>query len=158
MKSKKLLAAFLLGVGLCFVPVLGHGGQLEHLSYGAGVSLINSFLLEARVNYVMRNPTDFLNVQMYYDSDGKYSRGLPESVDTKGKLFVWVVDNRDVFSDKSEIALLNIFKRSLKEIYSCMVLAVMTTDMDTDIVAVFLSRELTPLGYFYQGEYHLWKK
>jgi len=38
MRGKKLLAAFLLGVGLCFVPVLGYGevkqrADLEILSY-----------------------------------------------------------------------------------------------------------------------------
>jgi len=34
--------------------------------------------------------------------------------------------------------------------------------MDADIVATFWGREATrkdiPLGYFYQGEYHLWEK
>jgi len=32
------------------------------------------------------------------------------------------------------------------------------TDMDGDIVAVFYRREGIPLGYFYQGGYHLWGK
>jgi len=30
--------------------------------------------------------------------------------------------------------------------------------MDTDVVAQFLSKQQIPLGYFYQGEYHLWGK
>jgi len=128
------------------------------LKHGGKTSLMDSFLLEARVNYVMRNPTDFLNVQMYYDLDGEYSKGLPDNVDSKGKIFVWVVDNRDMFSDQSGIALLNTFIISLEEIYSSIVLAVMTIDMDTEIVAVFVSEEFIPLGYFYQGEYHLWGK
>ncbi|MFQ5835086.1 MAG: hypothetical protein ACE5HR_04100 [bacterium] len=33
------------------------------------------------------------------------------------------------------------------------------TNMDTDIVAAFFSAEGgTPLGYFYEGDYHLWEE
>jgi len=31
-------------------------------------------------------------------------------------------------------------------------------DMDADIVAIFISKGDIALGYFYQGEYHLWEK
>ena len=157
MKVRKVFLAILLSLSFCFVSGMGYGGQDEYLRYKGKASLIDSFLLEARVNYVMRNPTDFLNVQMHYDLNGDYSEGLPGNVDSKGKIFVWVVDNRDIFSDKFGIALLNTFKISLEKIYSSIVLAVITTDMDTDIVAEFLSEEIIPLGYFYQGEYHLWE-
>ena len=128
------------------------------MRHGGKTSLIDSFLLEARVNYVMRNPTNSLNVQMYYDLDREYNKGLPDSIDSKGRIFGWVIDNRDMFSGKSEIALLDIFKRSLEIIYSSIVLAVITTDIDTDIVAEFLSEKRIPLGYFYQGKYHLWEE
>ncbi len=69
---------------------------------------------------------------------------------------MWAMDNRDMFSGKSEIASSDVFKRSLEMIYLFIVLAVMTTDMDTDILAGFLSEERVPLGYFYRSEYHLW--
>ena len=157
MKKRLLLAAILLGVVLCFVSGAGYGGQFEYLKNDGKASLIDSFLLEARVNYVMRNPTDFLNVQIHYDLNGDYSEGLPDNVDSKGKIFVWVIDNRDMFSDKSGIALLDTFIINLEKIYSSIVLVVMTFDMDTDVVAGFMSEEVIPLGYFYQGEYHLWE-
>jgi len=66
------------------------------------------------------------------------------------------MDNRGVFSYKSGIALRDEFKRQLKVIYSF--ISLVATDMDADIVAQFLSREAIPLGYFYQGEYHLWEE
>lgn len=31
-------------------------------------------------------------------------------------------------------------------------------DMAADVVAKFSSMENVPLGYFYQGEYHLWEE
>ena len=73
---------------------VGHGGQREHLGYGGKISLIYSFLLEARLNYIMRNPTNFLNVQMYYDLDGECSKGLADSIDSKGKILcgLWIIE------------------------------------------------------------------
>ena len=52
--------------------------------------------------------------------------------------------------------LLGDFKRQLEATYSF--IAAWATDMDTDVVAVFYGRGEIPLGYFYQGEYHLWGK
>lgn len=166
MRIRGLLAAFLLGVGLCFVPVLGYGEIPGRLIEGkvdawldSRVSLLDFFLLEARVNYIMYNPTSFLNVFIDYDPDGKkFGKFFPEGADTKGKICLMVIDNRGVFSDKSGIALLGQFKKSLRVIYSF--IEPMTTDMDTDIVAKFLSKDEKggELGYFYQGEYHLWEK
>jgi len=46
MRGKQLLAAFLLGVGLCFLPVLGYG-EVEHWAYEAKASYMKVFLLEA---------------------------------------------------------------------------------------------------------------
>lgn len=52
--------------------------------------------------------------------------------------------------------MLDEFKRQLEVIYSF--IEIVATDMDSDIIAEFLSRENIPLGYFYQGEYYLWEK
>jgi len=105
---------------------------------------------------MMTNPTNFLYVKFYYDSDGRLGRiaKLPGYVDTTGKLLVDVTDIRDVFSYKSGIALLDKFKKELEVLSSYVNL--LATDMDADIVAVFYSQREILLGYFYQGEYHLW--
>ena len=154
MRGKKILAVFLLGVGLCFIPALGYG-EIPEWMYEQKASYISVQLLNYQMMYLMRNPTTFLHVQLTYDPTGFCGEvaKLPKAVSTKGKVFVTVTDNRDMFSYKSGIALLDLFKRKL-EIICSFILA--TEDMDTDIVAVFLSKERTSLGYFYQGEYHLW--
>ncbi len=158
MKNKKSLAIILLSLSFCFVSAVGYGevkewSDKEKISYTEVL-----LLLSARVDYIMYNPTAFLNVDFIYDSDGAFGKKVfPRDVDTKGKICVRVTDSRGVFSDKSGIALLDQFKRSLTVLYSFLApLAV--GDMNTHIAAIFLSREEIPLGYFYQGEYHLWKK
>ena len=154
MKRKQLLAAFLLGVGLCFVPVLGYGEIQPDLP----ITSLSFYLLEARVNYIMRNPASFLNVRFHYDSDGSIGKmaGLPQGVDTKSKIVLAIQDNRGVFSNKSA-ALLNVeFELALWTIYSF--IDSVATDIDTDIVALFLGKEGNLLGYFYQGNFYLWEK
>ena len=155
MRGKKLLAAFLLGVGFCFVPVLGYG-EIEKWVLERKVSHMDVELLQARVNYMMTNPTDFLYFGAYYDPYGRIGgiRAFPKNVDTKGKIVIAVYDSRKIFCNKSRAALLDQFKKELEAIYSF--LRVIATDMDTDIVAKFFTGEQVPLGYFYQGEYHLW--
>ena len=103
----------------------------------------------------MYNLTIFLNVDFIHDSDGAFEEKVfPRDVDTKGEICVRVTDSRGVFSDKSGIALLDQFKRSLTVLYSFLVpLAV--GDVNTHIAAIFLSRKEIPLGYFYQDGYHL---
>ena len=76
MRVKKLLATFLLGVGLCFVPVLGYG-EIKHKWDEIQATLMEFVLLEARVDYMMRNPDVFLDVHFYYDSTGSFGRKLP---------------------------------------------------------------------------------
>ena len=49
------------------------------------------------------------------------------------------------------------FKSILEALFSYLEAGV-ATDMDTDIVAKFHSKGAIPLGYFYQGEYHLWEE
>jgi len=160
MRSKKLLAGILLGVSLCFIPVLGYGKLhpmlKEYVEGGKGLWIEYNFL-EAAVRYIMCNPTSFLWVEFDYDPIGIRGVGeLPEGVSSKGKIFVLITDNRGVFSRKSETTLLNQFKRELKTAYSY--ISFFAWDMNTDIVAKFYNRERIPLGYFYQGEYHLWEK
>jgi len=154
MRGKKLLVAFLLGVGLCFVPVLGYGEIRPDLP----ITSLSFHLLEARVNYIMSKPTSFLNVRFHYDSDGSIGKitGLPQGVDTKSKIVLAIQDNRGVFSNKSA-ALLNVeFELALWSIYSFIELV--ATDIDTDVVALFLGKEGNLLGYFYQGNFYLWEK
>ncbi|MFQ6065839.1 MAG: hypothetical protein ACE5K3_00995 [bacterium] len=157
MKVKRLLAAFLLGVGLCFVPILGHG-EVKEWMYEQKATQMAASLSWARINYIMGNPTNFLFVGFFYDPDGELGiKSFPEGVDTRGKIIVWVQDNRGVFSYKSGTALLDLFKGVLENIYSAGLQSV-ATDMKTDIVAKFHTKREIPLGYFYQGKYHLWEK
>jgi len=59
MRTKKLLAAFLLGVGLCFVPGVGYGEVKEWIDeFMATIMKIS--LSEARINYMRAMPDDFL--------------------------------------------------------------------------------------------------
>ena len=153
MRVKQVIAAFLLAVGFCLVPALGYG-EVEQWRWEHSASYMDFSLLKGRVNYIMRNPMDFLDVSLYYDPDGTYAKYLPKGVDTKGKVYILVLDNRDVFSNKSGIELLGEFERQLTVIYSF--IQGVATDMDSDIVAIFHTWEETPLGYFYQGEHHLW--
>ena len=159
MRGKKLLAAFLLGVGLCFVPALGYG-EVQEWTYERKASYMEICLLRAEIDYMMNNPTNFLSINFYYDPDGRFGRieKLPESISTKSKIFVVVRDTRRVFSDKSGIVLLDEFKKELEVIYSYSSIGAVAMDMNADIVAIFCDRENIPLGYFYQGEYHLWKE
>ena len=152
MKGKKLLAAFLLGVGLCFVTALGYG-EIAELWKEAGME---SFFTDARIDYIMRNPTNFLYVYFCYDEYGIRGEhlGLPETVDTKDRIVIDVGDTRGVFHHKSEAAMLRLFKEILEDVYGG--ISLVATDLDADVVAVFYTKEQR-LGYFYQGEYHLWE-
>jgi len=109
--------------------------------------------LEEKVNYIMKNPTDFLDIWFHYGPDERLEKELPESVDTEGKLIIYVHDSRGVFYGKSGKVLLDQFKRELESIRSSSFTMWL---MKTDIVVKFLNEERIPLGYFYQGEYHLW--
>lgn len=154
MKYKKSLAAILLGVVFCLVPGAVYGevllrGEME-------VSSIEFLLLQDRVDYIMFNPTVPLIVDFHYDSDGQWGIFFPEKVNTKGKIFVWIQDRTDVFSDKTGKVLKDQLKKNLKNIYAFIMAE--ATDMDTDVAAAFFNREEIPLAYFYEGEYHLWEE
>ncbi len=164
MRKKRVLAAILLLAVFCFVVSgVGYGTEVQVLEINT--PHVGFFLLEARVEYMMHNPTSFLDVSFHYDLKGTYYRSydmeFPEHVDTEGKLYVEIRDRRGVFSGKSGVTLLEIFKKQLEVAYSfipSLYLYGLYWDIDEDVVAKFYSKGDIPLGYFYQGEYRLWKE
>ncbi len=167
MRNKKLLAIILLSLSFCFVTRAGYGEQILSKEWMASMrkymqdekkaSAMDIYLLEAKVSYMMRNPTGFLLIGLVYDSSGAGAKswGFPEGVDTKDKIYIAVTDNRGAFANKSETVLLEKFEKELNSIY---VDLWFYADMAADVVAKFSSMENVPLGYFYQGEYHLWEE
>jgi len=167
MRARGLITAFLLGVGLSFVPGLGQG-EIKSPRHLGKISSMDWRLLQATVNYMQENPTNFLRVHICYDEDGSWEESFfPKHIDTRGKVCLLVGDNifrgddERLFCGKSGTDLLNEFKRQLENIYSF--IEDYATEMNTDIAAYFYTRERKPslgipLGYFYQGEYHLWGK
>ncbi len=158
MKNKKLLAIILLSLSLCFVSGVGYG-EIEADRYGkVEVSYMEYLLLYRMVVHIMVNSTKFGDVRFYYDRDRSYGKKLkfPVDVDTKGKILIIVTDSRDKMFSKSGTGLLEKFKQNLDNIYTY--IEDIATDMDADIVAKFHSKGDIPLGYFYQGEYHLWEE
>jgi len=169
MKNKKLLAIILLSLSFCFMSGVGYGEEFSSKEWAASMKLMRRrmydelkassmdiYLLEARVSYMMRNPTGFLLIGLAYDLFGVGGKawGFPEGVDTKDKIYIAITDNRGASANKSEAVLLEQFKKELNIIY--VGLFIRAPDMATDIVAKFSSMENVPLAYFYQGEYHLW--
>ena len=65
-------------------------------------------------------------------------------------------DTRDVFSHKSRKALLDEFERILEALH--LVSMIWVTDIENDIFAMFSDIDGNLIGYFYQGEYHLWEE
>jgi len=119
---------------------------------------LDFFLLDARVSYMMNSVFSFKFVNFYYDRDGrlKFVYKFPQKVETKDKIVVSVYDKGSGWSKKSGIDLLEMFKHDLDIIYTY--IEILATDMDNDIVAIFYSGGEILLGYFYRGEYHLWKE
>jgi len=163
MKNKKLLAIILLSLSFCFVSGAGYG-EIEVNVIELKVPHIDFYLLEARVEYMMRNPINFLYVKFRYDRNGSYGELFPERLDTKGKIYVEIRDNRGLFSGRSGTVLLELFKWYLDLIYGFIGQLPLSIEydlygpMDNDVVAKFYSKGDIPLGYFYQGEYHLWEE
>lgn len=121
--------------------------------------------LEATNDYIMSNPTSFLNVRFGYDLlgvAGEDKELLSGRVSTEDKIIVRIVDNRGIFSAKSGLTLLHQFEKQLKTIYSFIYEHLLATGMDNDIVAIFYNpdgyEKILPLGYFNQGKYHLWEE
>lgn len=153
MKKRLLLTAILLGVVLCFVSGVGHG-YISKFDLESKASRMDVNLLDARIDYIMKNPTNFLEIHLLYDPLGFGGETFPYDVETKDRIIILVYDTRDIFSDRSEAALLDQFKKELKTIYKP--LRIIASNMNADIVVSFRTREDVSLGYFYQGEYHLW--
>ena len=84
--------------------------------YEAKTLIMTVFLSDARVSCTMHKPSNFLNVDFRYDPDGVFSLTefsielVKKGVDTKGKTYVTVRDSRGVFSGKSGVALLDVFR------------------------------------------------
>jgi len=152
-KVKKLLTAVLLVVGLCFVSGVGHGEIWSSFHKPEGESM-EFWLLRARVDYIMTNPTIFLDVDFAYDVKGAWEGEFPEGVVTEGKIVVVIYDSRGRFTNKSGLALLGEFKHILEIVYSY--IEELATDMNTDIVSKLSTEEEIPLACFYQGVYQLW--
>lgn len=121
---------------------VGYGEIAEWLDERKA-SILDMELLDAKVRYMMTNPTTFLNIKLFY----------VKNTIIRSTIGVSVWDNRGQFIYKSGIALKDTFKRSLEVIYSF--IAHVATDMNTDIVAYFSSREGIQLGMFKDGEYLL---
>jgi len=145
---------------VCLVPVMGYGEIPEVFLESSKVPQWRLFVLEAQISYIMKNPDVFWEFEIIYDPEGFCTKfkEVPQGVDTGGKFVIKIHDSRKWFSGSEipEIKLLEIFKVMVEKVYSY--IDYMATDMNTDIVAIFYSGGGIPLGYFYQGEYHLWEE
>jgi len=123
------------------------------------IRMTETNLLRRRLDYIMWNPHDFLCFYWEWDWIGLFhlNHELPENIigKTEGKLIIQVYDNRRVFVYISEVALLEQFKKELVRIYDYAPQGFFSK-MDRDVIALFYGYGRKPLGYFYQGEYHLW--
>ena len=156
MRRKKFLAAILLVMSFCFVSGVGYG-EIAEWTLERTVLRLDYSLGWAMLFYVWDHKTDFLVVIFSYDSYvGEVKFSSKPDVSTGGKILIEITDSRGIFSNKSGIALLNLFRKTLKDIYSY--IEDYATDMDADVVAILMAFPGgNELAYFYQGEYHLWE-
>lgn len=156
MKNKKLLAIVLVSLSFCFV-VSGVGyGEIPEWMFESTASYIDLQFLEATIKYVMAEPDDFLRISYYYDQTGSFAERFPAGVRTKGKIIIDIIDSRNVFSHKSDEALLEQFAIELSPAYYF--IQTVATDMNDDIVVAFANNQGKTIGYFSEGEYHLWEE
>ncbi len=156
MRRKKILAVILLVASFCFVSGVGYG-EIPEWVFKVKVDNMKFALLAARVDYMMAKPDSFLGVSCYYDSVGDWAEFFPAGVSTKGKVVISVLDNRGVFDDKTGELLLDYFKKELNFIYVS-IFRHMPIDINNDIIVEFMDNFGEPLGYFSEGEYHLWEE
>ena len=128
-------------------------GKIPEWTLESSASYIDLALLEGTVSYMMSKPYDFLRVSYYYDLTGRFAERFPAGVGTKGRVYISIMDSRNVFSYKSGKTLLEQFAIELFPVYN--VIRTIATDMNNDIVVVFVSGQVKTIGYFYEGEYHL---
>ena len=158
MRKKRFLAAILLVVVFCFV-VSGAGyGEIKEWTLERKIRFIDLFLAEAELAYIFRNKTNYLDATFSYDNvyEGEVIFSSKHDVSTKGKILIQIRDSRGIFSNKSEIAILNLFNKALGAMYSF--IENYATDMDADVVAIVRDDQGHKLAYFYEGEYHLWEE
>ena len=157
MRKKQFVAAILLGVVLCFVSGLGYAKVKESLLEPVVARRLEFRLLDAQVAYIMTFPDTFLRVLYFYDGYGDFAKWFPAGVLTKDKIIVEVIDNRDYFHGAAtEKVLLSEFEFHLSKV--TFLIQFMVDDLANDIVARFTDIDGNHLGYFYQGEYHLWEE
>jgi len=83
------------------------------------VPLMDFKLLEARVDFIMSNPTNFTDIHMIYDQNGDIGKQiLGEGFDTTGMIGISFTDKRGIFSNLAGIALKEEFKKRLDVFYS----------------------------------------
>ena len=156
MKIRRILLAILLVIGFCFVSLASYG-EVQSWMTERTVPFMDFKLLEARVDFIMSNPTNFTDIHMFYDRDGDIGKQiLGEGFDTTGMIGIRVNDKREVFSDLSGTALKEEFKKRLDILYTF--IKDIATDMNNDVVVGFYSKADILLGYFYEGEYYLWEE
>jgi len=101
-------------------------------------------LLEARVDFIMSNPTNFTDIDMLYDQNGAIGKQvLGEGFDTTGMIGISFTDKRGIFSNLAGIALKEEFKKRLDVFYSF--IKKIATDMNNDVVVGFYSKGETRL-------------
>lgn len=152
MKNRKLLAVVLLSLTFCFVSGAWYG-EIPEWMFESSASYIDLALLEGTVRYMMAKPYDFLRVSYYYDLTGRFAERFPAGVRTKDKVYISIIDSRNVSSYKFGKTLLDQFAMELFPAYN--VIRTIATDMNNDIVAAFISGQVRTIGYFYEGEYYL---
>lgn len=107
------------------------------------------------IDYMMYEKDSFLRVSYYYDETGRWAEKFPVGVRTKDRIIIRILDSSGFFAGKTGRLLLSEFERRLFNIKY--VLGYMCSDLDNDVVAGFSDNSGKNLGYFYEGEYHLWK-
>ena len=114
MKNRNLLAIVLMGLSLCSVSIAAYG-ETDRKS---GISALTAtrtecLLLCARADYIMGNPTSFLDIDVDYDPYGYLGNLMkwPVEIDARGKVVVRIRDSRNVSLNKSGVVILALFKR-----------------------------------------------
>lgn len=165
MKKRIILLVILVVVAVIFLtPMLG-GAEIDQLWFteegklwNATVSALDFHFLEIRVQMIMGDPDNYLDVDFAYDEIGNMGEWFEEFVRlyTRGKIVIIARDTRARFSSytlKSEF--LNYFG-ALTDYFKLHLLGV-TNDFNNDVVVYLIPREGTKigglLGYFYKGEH-----
>lgn len=164
MKKRILLLVILLVVAVIFLtPMLG-GAEINQLWFtekgklrNATVSALDFRFLEIRVQMIMGDPDNYIDVDFAYDEIGNMGEWFEEFVRlyTRGKIVITVRDSRERFSSYTlKLEFLNYFKALT--FYLNMRLLGVTNDFNNDVVVYLIPREGIReglLGYFYKGEH-----